>query len=373
MKFIINKADILDVLAKVQSLAGRKTNLAITTNVLIRSDAGDISIMATDLETGFEGHYPAEVDSPGGLALNAKKLFEIIKEFPSDKILINETENQWIEISNRNIEYHIMGMNPDEFPDHPKVDDAQLFDVDSESLAKMIEQTVIVTGASDDRRAHITGVLVELLKNDDAPLFRMVSTDGSRLAKADQPLSSDGTLPEMPTVIVPKKGLSEIAKFLEPGSKVQVGVKNNNFIVKKLNEIIIVRLLEGEFPQYQDIIQIPADVYTVSLEKPAFQKTLRRMSILSSESYKGIIFSFSAGRLEVRANNPELGESKEEIQIEYQGAEIEAAFNPRFFAETLAVISDDKVNIHLVDGERPCLVTGSDNTNYLSVIMPMRI
>jgi DNA polymerase-3 subunit beta len=214
---------------------------------------------------------------------------------------------------------------------------------------------------------------VELLKAEDGTRFRMVATDGSRLAKADQALAIDNALPDMPTVIVPKKGLSEIAKFLEPGTKVLVGVKNNNFIVKKSNEIIIVRLLEGEFPQYQDIIRIPPDVYSVTLEKMAFQKTLRRMSILSSESYKGIIFSFSTDRLEVRANNPELGESKEEIKIEYSGAEIEAAFNPRFFAETLAVIDSDKVNIHLVDGERPCLVTGPENTDYLSVIMPMRI
>jgi DNA polymerase-3 subunit beta len=373
MKCSTKKADIQDVLAKIQSLAGRKTNLAITTNVLIRSDVSEICLIATDLETGFEGHYPADVTTPGSIAINAKKLFEIIKEFPSEDILLNETENQWIEISNKKVEFHLMGMNPEEFPEHPQIEDATLFEVDSGALSKMIDQTVIVSGASDDRRAHITGVLMEILKTDEGPLFRLVSTDGSRLSKVDYSLTADVALPDMPTIIIPKKGLSEVGKFLEPGGSVQLGIKNNNFIVKKENETIIVRLLEGEFPKYQEIIARPDKAVPALLDKKAFQKTLRRMSILSSENYKGIIFNFETDRLEIRANNPEIGESKEELGIEYQGDKIEAAFNPRFFTETLAVIEGDQIKINLTDSERPCLVEGQEDQRFLSVIMPMRI
>ncbi len=373
MKCTTKKADIQDVLAKIQSLAARKTNLAITTNVLIRSDVSEICLIATDLETGFEGHYPADVTATGSVAINAKKLFEIIKEFPSEDILLNETENQWIEISNKNVEFHLMGMNPEEFPEHPQIDDAPLFEVDSGALAKMIDQTIIVSGASDDRRAHITGVLMEILADDAGPLFRLVSTDGSRLSKVDYPLAKDLALPEMPTIIIPKKGLSEVGKFLEPGGSVQLGIKNNNFIVKKANETIIVRLLEGEFPKYEEIIAKPDQAVAAQLDKKAFQKTLRRMSILSSENYKGIIFKFDTDRLEIRANNPEIGESKEELEIKYNGALIEAAFNPRFFSETLAVIDGDTTTIHLTDSERPCLVEGQEDQQFLSVIMPMRI
>ncbi len=373
MKCTTKKADIQDVLSKIQTLAGRKTNLAITTNVLIRSDVSEICLIATDLETGFEGHYPADVTTPGSIAINAKKLFEIIKEFPSEDILLNETENQWIEISNKKVEFHLMGMNPEEFPEHPQIADATLFEVDSGALGKMIDQTVIVAGASDDRRAHITGVLMEILDTDAGPLFRLVSTDGSRLSKVDYPLAQDLALPEMPTIIIPKKGLNEVGKFLEPSGNVQLGIKNNNFIVKKANETIIVRLLEGEFPKYQEIIAKPDQAVTAYLDKKAFQKTLRRMSILSSENYKGIIFKFDTDRLEIRANNPEIGESKEELAIEYQGALIEAAFNPRFFSETLSVVEGDKIQINLTDSERPCLVEGQADQGFLSVIMPMRI
>jgi DNA polymerase-3 subunit beta len=373
MKFTIKKADIQDVLAKVQGLAGRKTNLAITTNVLIRSEGSDIGITATDLETGFEGHYPATIESPGSIAINAKKLFEIIKEFPTDEISINETENQWIEISNKNVEFHIMGMNPDEFPDNPAIEDAALFEVESGAFGKMIDKTIFVSGAGDDRRAHITGALMEIIHDVTPPLFRLVSTDGSRLTKVDY-IFEDGTqLPQIPTTIIPKKGLSEIGKFLEPGGSVQIGIKNNNFIVKKSNEIIIVRLLEGDFPKYQDIIIKPENAFDIQLPKIDFVKTLRRMSILSSENYKGVIFKFSKDRLEIRANNPELGESKEDLPITFSGELIEGAFNPRYFIETLAVIEGNEVMIHIVDGERPCLLEGEEDQTFLSVIMPMRI
>lgn len=373
MKFTIKKADIQDVLAKVQGLAGRKTNLAITTNVLIRSEGSDIGITATDLETGFDGHYPAHVEASGSIAINAKKLFEIIKEFPTDEISLHETENQWIEISNQNVEFHIMGMNPDEFPDNPAVDDAELFEVDSGAFGKMIDKTIFVTGAGDDRRAHITGALMEVLHAENPPLFRLVATDGSRLTKVDYPFEEGTQLPQIETAIIPKKGLSEIAKFLEPGGNVQLGIKNNNFIVKKSNEIIIVRLLEGEFPQYQDIIVKPDTAHDIPIPKIDFLKTLRRMSILSSENYKGVIFKFDTDRLEIRANNPELGESKEDLPIEFSGEMIEGAFNPRYFIETLGVIDNDKVIIHVVDGERPCLLKGAEDQSFLSVIMPMRI
>lgn len=373
MKFTIKKADIQDVLAKVQGLAGRKTNLAITTNVLIRSEGADIGITATDLETGFEGHYPATIEAPGSIAINAKKLFEIIKEFPTDDISIHETENQWIEIRNKNVEFHIMGMNPEEFPDNPSIEDADLFEVDSGAFGKMIDKTIFVAGPGDDRRAHITGALMELLHAENPPRFRLVSTDGSRLTKVDYAFEAGTALPQIPAAIIPKKGLSEIGKFLETGGSVQLGIQNNNFIVKKANEIIIVRLLEGDFPQYQDIIVKPDNAHDLKLPKTAFFKTLRRMSILSSENYKGVIFKFDNDRLEIRANNPELGESKEDLPIGFSGEAIEGAFNPRYFIETLAVIEDDEVLLHIVDGERPCLLKGAEDQSFLSVIMPMRI
>lgn len=373
MKFAIKKTDIQEVLGKVQGLAGRKTNLAITTNVLIRATGSEISIIATDLETGFEGTYPATVASEGVIAINAKKIFEIIKEFPSEEVSFNEVENQWIEISNGKVEYHLMGMNPEEFPDNPTVDDALLIEVDSAMLARMIEKTIIVSISGDDRRAHITGILYETPEVEGQIMARMVSTDGSRLSKADCPLIGAQKPDAADGVIIPKKGLNEIHKFLESTGTVRIGFKGSNFIVKKETETIIVRLLEGDFPQYGEIIQKSGQSHPVALEKTAFIKMLRRMSILSSDNYKGVMFKFDDNRLELSVSNPEIGEAKEDVEVTYQGEPVEVAFNPRFFIETLNVIDGDQVTLNLIDAESPCLIEDNQDSTYLSVIMPMRI
>ncbi|MDH3957731.1 MAG: DNA polymerase III subunit beta, partial [Desulfobacteraceae bacterium] len=115
MKATFKKGDLLPVLSKVQGLTGRRTNLAITTNILIKTDKKGLSISATDLETGFEGFYPADIEKEGIIAINARKFYEIVKDFPSEDVFLNEVENHWIEIGNKNVEYHIVGLNPDDF------------------------------------------------------------------------------------------------------------------------------------------------------------------------------------------------------------------------------------------------------------------
>ena len=134
MKATINKNVVLPVLAKIQGLTGRKTNLAITTNILIQTGEFGISISATDLETGFEGFYPARIETQGIIAINGRKLYEIVRDFPSEDIYINEIENHWIEIGNQKVEYHIVGLNPDDFPEIPEIEDIEFFKIDSGSF-----------------------------------------------------------------------------------------------------------------------------------------------------------------------------------------------------------------------------------------------
>ncbi len=371
MKFTINKNDIRNVLAKVQGLTGRKTNLAITENVLLQARPDGIKLTATDLETGFEGEYPAAVESEGLIAINARKLHEIVRDFPSDEIRIDEEENRWIKIGNQSIEYHIVGMNPDDFPDNPEIEDIAFFSADSGGLKRMIEKSVVITTPPDEKRPHINGVYFERVSGPEQKCLRMVSTDGSRLSTADHPF--DGEVPEDSTgIIVPKKGLQEVLKFLEGNGTIQVGIKDNHLVIKKDRETVTVRLLEGDFPRYQDIVK-KGNGSQVRVDRRLFLMMLKRMSILSSENYKGVVFSFNGNILKVTATNPDIGESREEMAVEFEGEAIEAAFNPKYFIESLNVIDDDTAIIHIINGERPCLVEGDSDKTYLSVIMPMRI
>ncbi|MEJ2167880.1 MAG: DNA polymerase III subunit beta [Desulfobacterales bacterium] len=372
MKATLNKKEILPVLSRIQGLTGRKTNLAITTNVLVQTTESGISLSATDLETGFEGFYAAKIESEGIIAINGRKFYEIVRDFPSDDIYIHEVENHWIEIGNENVEYHIVGLNPDDFPEIPKIEGIEFFEVDSGALANMIEKTVIINGAPDDTRAHIIGVLAEHIHQDKQHLFRLVSTDGSRLSKADYLFDKDVSSAANLNVLIPKKGLVEVAKFLNNEGSVLVGVKDNNFIVKKDKETLIIRLLEGEFPQYHDII-LMRDGHDIHLDRQLFLMMLKRMSILSSDEYKGVIFNFSENKLLINSTNPDIGESKESMDISYQGDPIEVMYNPKFFIDTLSVIHEDNLVVNIIDEEKPCKLEGEKDKTYLSVIMPMRI
>jgi DNA polymerase-3 subunit beta len=372
MRVTVQRAVIQPVLSRIQGIAGRKTNLAITTNLLIRTTDSGISISATDLETGFEGYYPAVVETEGSIVINARKFFEIVRDFPNDEIILRELDNHWVEIGNTTVEYHIVGMNPDDFPEIPKIETDDFVEIESALLAGMIAKSVIIAAAADDRRTHIIGVFAEWIDDNGRQLFRMVSTDGSRLSKADSLFEKSIKLPQVSAVLIPKKSLTEVGKFLEAEGSVRVAFKENNFIVKKDNETIIIRLLEGEFPKYADIIAKPSG-HTVILDRHLFIMMLKRMSILSSDEYKGVIFNFDADKLTVSSTNPEIGESKEDMPVEFKGKKITAMFNPRFFIDTLNVIDDEKVKLNIAGEDRPCLISSAKDDSYMSVIMPMRI
>ena len=373
MKFKTNKSDIIDVLSKVQGITGRKSNLAITENVLISAGNLGITLKATDLESGFEGLYPASVESEGIIAINSRKLYEIVREFPSEEIQITEVENHWIEIGNKNVQYHIVGMNPEDFPEIPHLEEVTVSNINSDVFKKMIDRTVMITGASDDKRAHITGVYFESINKDNAKNIRMVSTDGSRLTLVDN-IAEEGSdlLTDDKGMIIPKKGLSEVSKFLDMEGTVQIGFKDSKFIVKKDTEIIIIRLLEGDFPKYNDIILKENGNY-IKMDKQIFLRMLKRMSILYSETYKGVTFRFEENNLMITATNPDIGESKEDLEIEYSGSTIEVAFNPKYFIDTLNAIEEDSIILHITNAERPCMIEGEIDKSFISVIMPMRI
>ncbi len=371
MKFSIDKNDIRNILGKVQGLTNRKSNLDITETVLIRTVDGAIKISATDLETGFEGVYPANVEAQGEIAINAKKLFEIVREFPEGKINIHEVENRWIEINNPSIEYHIVGMKPDEFPEITKVDDLPFFEIEDSALKYMIERTIYISPGQDEIRSHVQGVYFEDIREEDAKYISMASTDISRLSVVDYPHETEDVCFEK-NLLIPKKGLNEVIKFLDGEGKVQIGALKKHFVVKKGRDTITIRLLEGGFPNYK-ILSEKKDGYDIELDREIFMMMLKRMSILSTREYKGAIFNFAGNMLVVRATNPDIGESREEMVIDFDGDPIEVAFNPKLFIDTLNFMEDDIVVLHITDKEKPCFIQGKDDKHFFSLIMPMKI
>ncbi len=372
MKFVIQRETILPVLANIQGLTGRKSNLVITSHVLITAETKGVRITATDLETGFEGFYPAAVEKTGSVTIDSSKFFQIVKDFPVDEILMEEVENNWIEIGDTKVNFHIVGMDKDAFPDTPVMDEAVLFNMESGHFKKMIDKTVGISGSSDDKRAHIIGVSLEKIQLDDKQLLRLVSTDGGRLSKMDYEYGEKTELTFDQNVIVPKKGLAEVSKFLEPEGIVQLGIQSNKLIVKKENETFIIRLLEGIFPDYKMAIEKKEENNIMVTKKP-FLMMLKRMSILGSDHFHSVRFKFTDNKLFINSANPDLGESKEDMDIEFRRPSMKVTFNPRFFIEALNVMEEDEIVLNVASPDRACLLEGKDNPYYMAAIMPMNL
>ncbi|NOY68129.1 MAG: DNA polymerase III subunit beta [Deltaproteobacteria bacterium] len=370
MRFIIQKESISDVLIRVQGLAGRKTSLAITENILIKTSENGIIISATDLETGFEGFYPALIEDEGEIAINARKLNEIVKSFPISEIHVQDMENRWVEISSEKVEYHLVGADPEDYPNIPRIENVDYFKMNSLSLKQMIEQMVFIAPRGEEKRPHIVGVLFERLEEEGQQVVRMVSTDIKRLAKVDYICDPESACKADKSILIPKKGLVEINKFLEEEGEVNIGVQGNHFVVKKENEIILVNLMEGDFPNFTPLLKQDPSL-NIFFDKEFFLMMLKRMSILTSDNYKGVVFHFENNQLLMRTINASLGESKETIEINYGREPLELAFNPRYFIEAINFIGTQKVKMNIRDRESPCFILPDDESTNLHVIMPM--
>jgi DNA polymerase III subunit beta len=372
MKITLKKSKILDVLAKIQGIAGKKTSSAIISCVLIKALEDGLKIYVTDYETGFIGFYPAEVESEGAIAINARKLYEIVRDFPTDEILVNEVENFWIEIGNDNVQYHLVGMNPDSFPEVPEIEKIPFIEVEARYFKKMIDKTSMMTASVEDKRPHVLGVCLETIQKEDENWIRIISTDGNRLAKVDYPCVNEYALTLDRKVLVQKKGINELSKIIIPHGTLFLGILENKLFIKQQQETVSIQLINGIFPDVSDILFIK-DARQVILNKQLFMMMLKRMSIFSTEDYKGVIFNFNEDKMIITSTNPELGESKEEMFIIYTDSRIEVAFNPRYFVEALSVIEEEQVVLSIVDDQTPCLVEGEKDKSYLCVIMPMKI
>ena len=373
MKFTMNKIESLEVLAKIQGITGRRNILAIIENILIKACDNQIAIVATDLETVFEGYYSAQIESEGIIVVNAKKLYEITKNFPENDILVNEIENQLIKIGNENIVYRLLCKNPDDFPEIPHIEDVDFFKIDALAFKKMIEKTVILTPPSDEKRVHLHGVYFDKVCNENKNLIKMQSTDNNRLASVEYLFDKDFDLPFEGGRLIPKKSLIEVSKFLDTTGNVRIGFKDNHFIVKNNCETLMARLLDSKFPNFDEVFDLSDGVEKIVLDRYLFLMMLKRMSIFSSDKYNSVTFDFEKDRLIVSVANPELGDAKEDIFINYKGDPMKVSFNPRFFVETINFIESDNIVLNLLDDESPCLIKGEDDNSYKSIIMPMMI
>ena len=368
MEIKAKRGDLLATLYWTQNIVERRNTIPILANVLITAQKKLIQITATDLEVGVRGDVEGEVIKEGTVTVNAKKLYEIIREVPNEQVQLKRLENDWVEIRSGKSVFKIVGMDAREFPQFPQFDSKELSSTPSSTLRGMIERTIFSV-STDETRYSLNGVFVE---QGDGERVRMVATDGHRLAFDERELGSLGLTKG---VILPRKGLTELKKVLESGDDgiIAIGFRENMVLVTKNNVQLFMRLIDGDFPDYTKVIP-QGNPNVAKIEHDELLQALRRVSILSSERYKGIKMEFSAGKISLSANNPDLGEAIEEIDAEYKGKPISIGFNARYLLDVLGVLNGEgEIDIELKDELSPSIVRKVGDEGYLYVLMPMRL
>ncbi len=370
MEFRIAKDEFLKGLSVTQSVVEKRNTMPILSNILIRGSGGQLQLVATDLEVGVSARVSAEVATGGSLSLNAKKLYDIVKELPEGEVLVRSGDGFNVEISSRRSRFNVMGLDPEDFPLVQEFPDANYFGLPAAVLGDMVAKTIFAV-STDETRFNLNGIYIERSEGG----LRLVATDGHRLSLVERKVDNIESLTLAKGVIVPRKGFSELRKHLE-GGEFQLAFAGNNCVGRKDGFVISMRLIDGEFPDYKVVIPKKSD-RKVFVDRVAFADSLRRVSLLSPEKFKGVKLSLSAGTLKISSSNPEVGDAQEEIDADYQGESMQIGFNARYILDVLAEIGTEKVFIGLNDdvsqGVVAPVVDGAEDLTYTNVVMPMRI
>ena len=377
MTFEIDKREFIKGLSLMQSVAGRKTTLPILSHILLEWDKHSLYLTGTDLETGIREELIAKTHQKGRASVSAKKLFEIVRELPEETIHIQKKDNHWITLQCGKSIFNLAGLDPEEFPSLPPYQEENFSLVSTRLFREMIEKTVFAA-SNEESRYHLNGVLIVRSKQTGKEALRMVATDGHRLSLVDRQNKKISGIDEK-GIIMPKKGILEVKKIIgDRDGQEEMGIYFNSThgFFKLGKSLTVIRLIEGEFPEYEQVIPKGNDKRLV-MAKERIVSSLKRVSTMANERMEGVKFSLKMNSVEMSSTHQDFGDAQEEVEVVYDGPPLQVGFNARYLIEALNVIDTEEVLMELKDDGSPGILKPSSSTpgvsNQISIIMPMRL
>ena len=377
MKVVLNRSDLLKGISTVQSAVASKNTMPILANVLLEAKDKKLEFVATDLDMGIRCSVPAEVVEKGSITINAKKLSDIVRELPEASVDLEIDENHKIILVCQKSQFKVHGLPKDDFPILPEVKKDKVFKIKGSLLQEMIHKTIFAV-STDETRYVLNGVYFQV----EGGKLKMVATDGHRLAYIQKKL--EGKAEDKANVIIPTKTLNELSKVISDNAKNKEGKeKAEDSIVEVVatdNQIkftvqgveIISRLIEGQFPNYEQVIPKDSDK-KIEASTSELAAATKRAAILTSEKSNSIRYQIKPGKITISSKTPDMGEAKEEIDVVYKGEEISIAYNAKYVLDVLKNVGTEKVSIELTQPLSPGILRPQGDTDYLCVIMPMRV
>ena len=377
MSMIINvsREDLLAALSSQQNVTGKKGTIAILSNVLVETKTDSIDLTATDLEVGIRHTLSAEVLDHGSITLPAKKLFEIVRESDAGIIHLEAQDNNWVKITAESSSYNLAGMPSDEFPAFPEYNEAALTPVASEVIKELIDKTIFSVAPEGESQYNLAGILVEKEVRDGGKSYmRMVSTDGHRLSMMESEGKNELTSLQISgTVLIPRKGITEMRKFCELHADISLCFEEKQAVMKSEQSILIIRLMNGDFPDYRNILKSNVDERFIEIERLPLLNSMRRMNLFTEDRYNAVKFRIESNKLTLSSQNMDIGNAKDELPIVYNGDPLELGFNGKYFVDVLQVLSCQTIKAFISSSETPCLIKADEDPGFVSLIMPMKL
>jgi len=367
MKFNVSSSDLNAGLSAVIGAVPTKATLPILETILFESEDGRLKLTATDLEISIVEYIEAEIEEEGAVAIPAKRLQETLRQLPNIPVFFTIDDKHNVKFSTDKGKYKLVGEDFDDFPEIPAMAEGVQLSTDTNLITNAIQRTMFAV-STDDLRPAMMGVYFDIGPSGS----KFVATDGHRLVRfVNSNLTSDSPL----NFIVPEKALNLVTKALD-GADCGLTISNDHVQFKSGNTIIITRLINEQYPNYESVIPRENDK-VLRIEKSQMLSTVRRVSVFSSTTTRQIRLQLTSDKLTIRAEDLDMSsEAKETISCEYDSGEMEIGFNAKYLADILNNVDGEEAIFEFSTPNRAGIVKPADESDgekMLMLVMPVML
>ncbi len=371
MEFEISRQVFLEGVQKTLGIVDKKSTMPILGNLLIKTEDSRVKIVATDRELGLVADYGAQIVTGGEITLSAKRLFEMIRETQGESVHFACDDSNQITLTSQKAVYRISGISAEEFPAVVYDENVPLSSVPASLLKELIATTSFAI-SNDETRKNLTGALLETEQAEKGALLRMVATDGHRLALGYGILEGANPFSLERGIILPRKGISEIRKLIDAeAGEILIGADRGMFVLKTADTLLKVSLIDELYPDYRRVIPSEQGIRVI-FNRDLLLHALRRMKVISTVEYNGVVLSLSQNRMVMNSTNPDVGEANDELEIPYSGEEVQVGFNVDYLIDAVDVIREEEVLFDIGAFMKPCRIMPVHNDQALCVVMPLK-
>jgi DNA polymerase III subunit beta len=365
MEFKAFKDDLISGCQMVQNVISAGVSLPILSNMLIEAKKDKVYLTGTDLDIGISTSLAAKVEKEGAVTVPAKRFSNIIRELAGEDIEIKGNKNHSVNIESGNSHFKLMGIPRDEFPKLPDFKDREFITLSQGLFRRMLQMSAFAI-SKDETRYVLNGACLQIKEE----YMRMVTTDGRRLVLIEKKQGFPAGLEKK--IIIPSKTIQELIRNLSRETDLKIVFGENQACFEFDETIITSRLIEGSFPDYEQVI--PKELKEkIKVDKSLFYHAIKRVSLYTNPESSGIKIDVANDKIILSKSAPEIGEAKDQIPVEYSGQPLSIGFNPNYLLDVLKVLGGEEIELELAGPQKPGVIRQSKPHKYIYVVLPMQL